>query len=68
MEVQHGEDSTPWQRPRGKQGHTGDDDREDQRGQNRGKDGYDNKVQMTRQVISCAGCQKFLSNTSWWYE
>ena len=31
MEVQHGEDATPWQRPRGEQGDTRDDDREDWR-------------------------------------
>ena len=33
MEVQCGEDSTPWQSPRGEQGHTGDDARDDQRRQ-----------------------------------
>ena len=33
MEVRCEEDTTPWQRPRGKRGDTGDDDREDRRGQ-----------------------------------
>ena len=32
MEVRHGEVSTLWQRPRGEQGCTGDDDRENRRG------------------------------------
>ena len=32
MEVQCGEDTTLWQRPRGEQGDTGDDDGEDRRG------------------------------------
>ena len=31
-EIQHRENTTPWQRPRGKQGDTGDNDREDRRG------------------------------------
>ena len=32
MEVQCGEDTTLWQRPRGERGNTGDDDGEDWRG------------------------------------
>ena len=49
MEVRCGEDTTPWQRPRGKRGDTGDDDREDQRGR------IGVRMDMTQSIVCMSG-------------